>query len=90
MTLGLSQSTLIYNALYDRSIFDDLSVSAALINSGLFELRRPLMTSYSGGFSSDSMDGTVKRELNPGGRPRSEEVTSEGNENDADHPTDEE
>lgn len=94
MTLGLSQSMLIYNALYDRSIFDDLSVSAALINSGLFELRRPLMTSYSGGFSEGSgssdhyVDGTVKRELNPGGRPKSEEVTSEGNEKDTDNPSD--
>lgn len=95
MTLGLSQSVLIYNALYDRSIFDDLSVSAALIDSGLFELRRPLMTSYSGFGATDNqgereVSGAVKKQLNPGGRPQSEEITSEGNEKDVDNPSDEE
>ena len=92
MTLGLSQSTLIYNALYDRSIFDDLSVSAAIIDSGLFELRRPLQTSYSGFQPSDSNEaqtvGAFKRQINPGGRPESEEITSEGNEKDVDNPVD--
>lgn len=93
MTLGLSQSMLIYNALYDRSIFDDISVSAALLESGLFDLRRPLMTSYSG-FSdkqqndSNDLSGAAKKELNPGGRPTSEEITSEGNEKDVDNPVD--
>lgn len=94
MTLGLSQSTLIYNALYDRSIFDDISVSAAIIDSGLFELRRPLQTSYSGFQPSDSNEaqtvGTFKRQINPGGRPKSEEITSEGNEKDVDNPVDSE
>lgn len=94
MTLGLSQSMLIYNALYDRSIFDDLSVSAALLESGLFDLRRPLMTSYSGNFDSkqqndsNDLDGAAKKVINPGGRPESEEITSEGNEKDADNPVD--
>lgn len=94
MTLGLSQSTLIYNALYDRSIFDDISVSAAIIDSGLFKLRRPLQTSYSGFQPSDSNEaqtvGTFKRQINPGGRPKSEEITSEGNEKDVDNPVDSE
>lgn len=94
MTLGLSQSTLIYNALYDRSIFDDISVSAAIIDSGLFELRRPLQTSYSGFQPSDSNEaqtvGAFKRQINPGGRPKSEEITSEGNEKDVDNPVDSE
>ncbi len=95
MTLGLSQSMLIYNALYDRSIFDDWSISAALIDSGLLDLRRPLMTSYSGFNSQGSTQdkeasGVVKKQLNPGGRPESEEITSEGNEKDIDNPTDEE
>ena len=92
MTLGLTQSTLIYNALYDRSIFDDISVSAAIIDSGLFELRRPLQTSYSGFQPSDSNEaqtvGAFKRQINPGGRPVSEEITSEGNEKDVDNPVD--
>lgn len=93
MTLGLSQSVLIYNALYDRSIFDDISVSAALLESGLFDLRRPLMTSYSGNFDkqqndSNDLDGAAKKVINPGGRPVSEEITSEGNEKDVDNPVD--
>ncbi len=95
MTLGLSQSVLIYNALYDRSIFDDISVSAALLESGLFNLRRPLMTSYSG-FQADGkqqndsndLDPAAKKVINPGGRPESEEITSEGNEKDTDNPVD--
>ena len=94
MTLGLTQSTLIYNALYDRSIFDDISVSAAIIDSGLFDLRRPLQTSYSGFQPSDSNEaqtvGAFKRQINPGGRPVSEEITSEGNEKDVDNPVDSE
>ena len=93
MTLGLSQSVLIYNALYDRSIFDDLSVSAALLESGLFDLRRPLMTSYSGftdkkQSDNNDLDGAAKKVINPGGRPESEEITSEGNEKDVDNPVD--
>lgn len=92
MTLGLTQSTLIYNALYDRSIFDDISVSAAIIDSGLFDLRRPLQTSYSGFQPSDSNEaqtvGAFKRQINPGGRPVSEEITSDGNEKDVDNPVD--
>ena len=95
MTLGLSQSMLIYNALYDRSIFDDISVSAALLESGLFDLRRPLMTSYSGfqvdgkqQNTSNDLDPAAKKVINPGGRPESEEITSEGNEKDTDNPVD--
>lgn len=93
MTLGLSQSVLIYNALYDRSIFDDISVSAALLESGLFDLRRPLMTSYSGNLGqqqngSNDLDSAAKKVINPGGRPESEEITSEGNEKDTDNPVD--
>lgn len=97
MTLGLSQAVLVYNALYDRSIFDDISVSSAIMDSGIMELRKPLMTSYSG-FSADnnknpsdsSAPGVVKKELNPGGRPESKEITSEGNEKDVDNPVDDE
>lgn len=93
LTLGLSQSVLIYNALYDRSIFDDIAVSSALLESGLFDLRRPLMTSYSGFYGKNGEEndapGVVKKELNPGGRPESEEITSEGNEKDVDNPSDE-
>lgn len=92
MTLGLSESALIYNALYDRSIFDDLSVSEALLESGLFDLRQPLMTSYSGFSkqpnSSNDLDPAAKKTINPGGRPEVEEITSEGHERDADNPVD--
>lgn len=96
MTLGLSLSALVYNALYDRSIFDDIAISTALIESRLFDYRRPLITSYSGGFGSvgngssnqkdGGLTGEAKRQLDPGGRPESEEITSEGNEKDSDNP----
>lgn len=97
MTLGLSQSALIYNALYDRSIFDDIAVSSALMQSGIFDYRRPLATSYSGVFSGGNTtpsktdagtSGEAKKQLDPGGRPESEEITSEGNEKDTDNPVD--
>lgn len=89
MTLGLSHAAIIYNAMYDRSIFDDIAASSAISALGLLDIRRPLATSYSG-FTKTETNVTTKaevnKELNPGGRPRSEEVTSEGNEKDKDNP----
>ena len=93
MTLGLMPAAIIYNAMYDRSIFDDIAVSAAVDALGLMDMRRALVTSYSGVQKSDDQNKSqttqAKRTLNPGGRPPSEEITSEGNEKDADNPTEE-
>lgn len=77
MALGILPSALEYNAMRDRSILDDISISDAVVESKLLDRRIPLVNSY-----------TMKQEssgLPPkGGRPASEEVTSDGNEQDVD------
>lgn len=88
MTLGLLPDTVIYNALHDRSLFDDLALSAAVEGSGVLDLRRPLRTSYSAAGETDDggLSPEAKHQLNKGGRPRSDgEVTSEGQEDDIDN-----
>ena len=77
MTLGLLPSTMRYLALKDMSIFDDISISNAIIDSGLMDKRIPLKSTYTE--SASDID-------NKGGRPESTEVTSDGNENDGDSP----
>lgn len=77
MALGILPSALEYNAMRDRSILDDIAISDAVVASNLLDRRIPLVNSY-----------TMKQEssgLPPkGGRPASEEVTSDGNEQDVD------
>lgn len=77
MALGILPSAVEYNAMRDRSILDDIAISDAVAESGLLDRRIPLVNSY-----------TMKQEssgLPPkGGRPASEEVTSDGNEQDVD------
>ena len=46
MTLGIASATIQYNALHDRSIFEDISWSDAVFESMLYERRYPLFTSY--------------------------------------------
>lgn len=72
MQLGILPAAMIYDALADRSILEDMSWSDAIVNSDLLDKRIPLKTSYT--MSGDSVNG----------RPRSEETTSEGQENDED------
>ena len=79
MTLGILPDTIRYQALNNQSIFDDISISDAIINSNLMEKRIPLKSTY-----TDS--GNAADPDNEGGRPRSEGInpTSEGQENDED------
>lgn len=77
MTLGLLTSTLKYDALKDLSIFDDISISDALINCDIMSKRIPLTSSYNASSNDDGSEKTA-------GRPRSEGVTSEGQEQDVD------
>ena len=87
MTLGILPSTMRYLALKDMSIFDDMSISTAIINSGLMEKRIPLKSTYN---STDNESGDTITTIR-GGRPESgEDITSDGNEGDKDSPTDEE
>lgn len=77
MTLGILPATLEYNALHDRSILDDICISDAVLESKLMERRLPLVTSY----NAKNPDSGLPPQ---GGRPRSDGITSEGQEQDAD------
>ena len=46
MTLGIVPAAIIYNALHDLSIFEDIAWSDAVFESGVYERRYPLFTSY--------------------------------------------
>ena len=83
MTLGLLPATLLYNALHDRSLLDDICWSHMIDKSGVLDLRKPLVSSFSAK-QENGLPPQVKHELNPGGRPESKKITSEGQENDED------
>lgn len=98
MTMGLLPNVLVYNALHDRSIFDDMSISFAIQESGIMDARLPLVTSYSaknpdsnlppksdGQQPQSTLSPEAAHQLNPGGRPSAEgEATSDGQEKDID------
>lgn len=77
MEHGLLPDLLIYNALRDRSLLDDLAFSDAVLESGIMDKRLPLLTS----FSAKQSDGLPPQ---PGGRPPVEDVTTDGQEGDVD------
>lgn len=84
MTLGILPATLRYLALHNTSIFEDIAVSSAIVNSGVLDLRIPLITSYSAKNENGLPPQASGEEVDKGGRPESEGVTSEGQEGDAD------
>ena len=77
MTLGILPAVIIYNALRDRSLLDDIAISDAVYESRLMERRLPLVTSYSAKNPDSGLPPV-------GGRPESDGVTSDGQEQDAD------
>lgn len=77
MTLGILPAAIEYNAMHDRSILDDIAWSDAVMESGLMDRRLPLVTSYN---AKQSESGLPPQP----GRPESEGVTSDGQEQDAD------
>lgn len=83
MTLGILPATLLYNALHDRSLLDDICWSNMIDKSGVLDLRKPLVSSFSAK-QENGLPPQAKHDLNPGGRPESEGITSEGQENDED------
>ena len=46
MEHGILPDTIIYNALLDRSVLDDICLSDVVYNSGILDKRIPLVTSY--------------------------------------------
>ena len=77
MTLGILPAAIEYNAMRGRSILDDMSWSDAILESDLMNRRLPLVTSYN---AKQSESGLPPQ----GGRPASEGVTSDGQEQDMD------
>ena len=85
MSLGLLPSVVIWNALHDRSIMEDISISDAIYESGVLEKRIPLVSSYNASASDKLMPPTKDAEpMDAGGRPESEGISSEGQEQDTD------
>lgn len=78
MEHGLLPDTIIYNAVQDRSILDDLALSDAILASDVMNMRRPLITS----FSAKQENGLPPQ--SPGGRPEADGATTDGNEGDVD------
>jgi hypothetical protein len=76
MTLGILPDTLKYLALRDIRLSEDLAASRLIKGSGILDLRIPLISSY----SAKNENGLPPQP----GRPKSEGVTSEGQEQDLD------
>lgn len=77
MTLGLLPAAIEWNSMKDRSVLDDIAWSDAIVESELLERRIPLLTSYTAKQSESGLPPS-------GGRPKSEGITSDGQEQDAD------
>lgn len=70
MTLGILIDTLRYDALLGHSILDDISVSEAVVASGVLNRRIPLVTSYSMKQSESNLP--PQAQIDDGGRPKVE------------------
>ena len=77
MTLGMLPAAIEWNAMRNRSILDDMAWSDAILESDLMNRRLPLVTSYNAKQSESGLPPQA-------GRPKSEGVTSDGQEQDAD------
>lgn len=79
MTLGILPQTVIYLALHDMSVVDDLTLSHAISESGVLDLRIPLVSTYSAKQGDSRLPPQAAHDANPGGRPGTEgKKTSEG------------
>lgn len=79
MTLGLLPAAIEWNAMKNRSILDDMTWSDAILESDLMNRRLPLVTSY----NAKNVEALPPQT----GRPASEGVTSDGQEQDVDGAT---
>lgn len=69
MTLGILPQTMIYMAMLDMSVIDDLAMSSAIKESGIMDMRLPLVTSYNAKQSESGLPPQAAHDMNPGGRP---------------------
>ena len=79
MEHGILADLIVYNALRDRCILDDLALSDAFLACEIMDKRRPLVTGYNMRKDADGLPP----DSSPG-RPQAEDVTTDGNEGDAD------
>lgn len=85
MTLGILPQTILYMAMNGMSILDDMAISTAIDESGLMNLRRPLVTSYNAKQDTSNLPPQAAHDQNPGGRPTAEGAPgSDGQEGDLD------
>ena len=82
MTHGILPMTLRYDALHDMSVLDDLSISKIIEESGIMDMRKPLITSYSAKSMNPNLPPTETGAQ--GGRPETDKSSSEGKEGDMD------
>lgn len=68
MTLGILPQTMIYMAMLDMSVIDDLAMSSAIKESGIMDMRLPLVTSYNAKQSESGLPPQAAHDMNPGGR----------------------
>lgn len=84
MTLGVLSCTLEYLALNGRRITDDLSASCMIMGSGIMDMRLPLVSTYSAKQSESGLPPQAAGAGDLGGRPRTDDVWTEGKEQDLD------
>ena len=85
MTLGILSCTLEYLALMGRRITDDLSASCMIVGSGIMDMRLPLVSTYSAKQSESGLPPQAAGVGDLGGRPRTDDVLTEGKEQDLDN-----
>lgn len=85
-TLGIMSDQLVYLALHDRSLLNDLAISRAMDASGIMELRKPLSSTFGASQNENKNDTPeANKELNPGGRPSTgSDAKTDGQESDLD------
>lgn len=85
MTLGILPQTMIYLAMLDMSLVDDLAISQAVSESGVLDLRIPLVSTYSAKQSESGLPPQAAHDANPGGRPAGDGAAqTDGREGDLD------
>ena len=84
MTLGILSSTLEYLAMQGKRITEDISISHMVMGSGVMDMRIPLISTYSAKQSESGLPPQAAGVGDLGGRPRTDDVWTEGKEQDLD------